>query len=250
VAIALAVLGVSVFLGGFVLILDRIRDDDNGGPAALVVTATAAPTSEAANPGAGEATETGAPGITPTTSPRPTSEVVAPSPSPTTAPTVVAASPTPASEEIPIEESAPPTDAPTEAPEPPAGEFGDLPAALLPSGGVSGTLSLTYELGMSLTDLPASSWVYALEWPIYTLDEVATSAQTLGLFGDVVEQGVGVYRVDADSGSLFVSPSEIVFAAAGFDTTGELPDDATAISAAAGWLPSRLDPGARFLKRA
>lgn len=252
VAIALAVLGVSIFLAAFVLILDRIRDDDDGGNVAVVATATSTVPSESLAPttSGGDPSTTNLPGVTPTPPPRPTSELVAPSPSPTNEPVADQATATPEPEEVPTEEPEPPIEEPTEAPEPPAGEFGDLPPALLPSGGVSGTLALTYELGMSLTDLPVSSWVYALEWPIYSIDEVAVSAQNLGLFGDVVEQGVGVYRVDSDSGSLFVSPAEIVFAAAGFDSTGELPDDATAISAAAGWLAtsgftgSNMDGGA------
>lgn len=237
IAIALAVLGVSIFLAAFFLILDRIRDDDDGGNIAAITTATAsAQATESVQIGA-VATSTSAAGTTPTAPPRPTSELVAPSPSPSptelpteeTAPTPVPEEPT-ATPETPVEE---PTDIPSE---PPDGEFGDLPAALLPSGGASGALTLNYELGMSLTDLPVSSWVYALEWPIYSLDEVAIAAENLGLLGEVVEQGVGVYRVDADSGSLFVSPTETVYSAASFEVSGDLPDDAGAIQMSAAWL--------------
>ena len=235
VAIALAVLGVSIFLAAFFLILDRIRDDDDP---SLAVVATSTATSDAASAG-GDPTEASAAAIASTTSrPMPTSELVPPSPSPAPSATFPPESPTPTPvAEEPTATPEPPVDEPTAVVEEPfAGEFGDLPPAILPSGGVSQSLTLTYELGMSLTDLPASSWVYLLEWPIYSLEEVQAIAQQLGLFAEVVEEGVGVYRVSADSGTLFVSPAEIVYASADFEPSGDLLDDATAIQVAAGWL--------------
>jgi hypothetical protein len=247
VAIALAVLGVSIFLAAFFLVLDRIRDEDNDPNVAIVATSTAT----VALPDPAQATGNATPqGTSPapassTMPPNPTSELVPSSPSP--APTATVAESEPTVTPVPEEPTATPEipiDEPTQGEEPFAGDFGDLPPAILPSGGVSQSLTLNYELGMSLTALPASSWVYLLEWPLYSLDEVAAIAQQLGLFADVVEQGVGVYRVSADSGTLFVSPAEIVFAGAGFDTSGELLDDASALEVAAAWLATSSFAGA------
>ncbi|MEZ4572231.1 MAG: hypothetical protein R2849_18315 [Thermomicrobiales bacterium] len=46
----------------------------------------------------------------------------------------------------------------------------------------------------------------------------------------------GVYRVESDRGTLFVSPTEIIFRAAGFGEGGSLPGDEEAIGIAREWI--------------
>ena len=135
-----------------------------------------------------------------------------------------------------------PSSTPEPAPEPTAtdvpatGEFGVLPPAQLPSGGVSTTLELDYQLGMSLESLPGSGTVYRVSWPVYTLQDVEAARDRLALQAAVIEEGVGVFRVESDRGTLFVSPTEIVFRGAGFGSGDALPSDDEAITIAFDWI--------------
>ncbi len=150
-------------------------------------------------------------------------------------PTEVGVDPT-ATDEVIDDPTATDIPAPTATELPFEGAFGFLPPAQLPSGGVASTLELEYQLGMSLEALPASGTVNRITWPVYTLDDVEFARDRLGLQASVVEEGVGVYRVESDRGTLFVSPTEIVFRAAGFSEGSDLPDDASAISIARNWV--------------
>jgi hypothetical protein len=110
-----------------------------------------------------------------------------------------------------------------------------LPPAQLPSGGASSTLELTYQLALSLEELPASGTVYLISWPAYSLEDVELARDRLGLEGDVIEEGVGVYRVEGESGMLFVSPTETIFRAADSSAGGELPGESAALQIASEW---------------
>ena len=101
---------------------------------------------------------------------------------------------------------------------------------------MSTVLELNYQLGMSLEALPTIGTVYRIGWPTYTFEDVELARDRLALQADVVEEGVGVFRVTSDRGTLFVSPTEIVFTAAGFADGSGLPDDATAIATAGEWI--------------
>jgi hypothetical protein len=124
---------------------------------------------------------------------------------------------------------------PSATPEPLEGDFGFLPPAQLPSGGASSTLELTYQLALSLEELPASGTVYLISWPAYSLEDVELARDRLGLEGDVIEEGVGVYRVEGESGMLFVSPTETIFRAADSSAGGELPGESAALQIASEW---------------
>ena len=131
---------------------------------------------------------------------------------------------------VPDEPEPAPTDLPLE------GAFGLLPPAQLPSGGVSSTLDLEYQLAMSLETVATVGTVYRLEWPVYTLEDVEFARDRLALQAAVVEEGVGVYRVESDRGMLFVSPTEIIFRAAGFGDGSAVPGDDDAIAIAREWI--------------
>lgn len=120
--------------------------------------------------------------------------------------------------------------------EPEIGEFGELLPAQLPSGGVSSSLSLTYDLGMSLDVLPTDASAYLIDWPIYSIEDVQVSVEQLGIDGEVVEEGTGVFRTEGETGALYVSPSEIVFSSYVEPAGSELPGDGGAAGLAAEWL--------------
>lgn len=191
-------------------------DDAEGSPTATTATdspsLTASPTGVTVTP---DATES---------EPTPTEDATEPvEPDPTA--TEEDTEPT-----VPNEPDSTPTDLPLE------GGFGLLPPAQLPSGGVSSTLSLEYQLTMSLESLPGVGTVYLLNWPLYTLEDVELARDRLALQAAVVEEGVGVYRVESDRGMLFVSPTEIIFRAAGFGDGSGVPGDADAIAFAREWI--------------
>ncbi len=187
---------------------------------------------------------------------RATADTLQSTPSPTTGqgatstPSATVALEDPTSTDEPLDEptETPPPD-PTETLEPEPteddpdatalpieGDFGFLPPAQLPSGGVSSRLDLEYQLGMSLEALPVSGNVFLLDWPLYSYEDVEAARDNLGLQGEIVEQGVNVFRVESDRGTLFVSPTEVDFRAAGFSEGSDLPDDPTAIAIAREWV--------------
>jgi hypothetical protein len=175
----------------------------------------------------------------PTTMTSPTSQV---------APTVTPSSTLPATpteadpvtqESTPTEEPAEPTpgdEISTPLPEPEMGDFGELPSPLLPSGGPASALDLSYQLDMSLTDLPSTATVYQILWPSFSLSDAETAAANLGITGAVIEEAPGAFRAGDDFGALYVSPREVNYSAF-VDNDGEvLPDQATAIQIGLEWL--------------
>lgn len=258
ISVAVIAFVATVLVVGIILIVGA-QDNNNDTPAAGVTTGTEEPTPTLSIP-TEEPTETPSmPATTPTppaSTPTPESDDAISTPTatptdqavtatpvqptatdpppPTATPTSVPPTATP--EQAPPEPTSELEPVPTETTEPPIGAFGELPPAQLPSGGAASTLNLSYQLGMSLESLPAIASAYRIEWPVYSLEEVQATAERLGLIGQVVEEGVGIYRIESDRGTLYVSPSEIVFRSAGFGTGSGLPDDSTAISTAREWL--------------
>lgn len=254
ISIVVVAVVMAILVIGSIFVLNGLNDDDAGDDDLGAIPSPSG-TSELVAPEP-TATDTGTSPTAPNNA-SPTAGDSATSPTATEAnatPTEPEASPTEAepTEELPTEteteleptatdEPAPePTD--TVAPEPDPtelpleGAFGFLPPAQLPSGGVGTTLSLEYQLGLSLESLPTVGTVYRIVWPAYTLEDVELARDRLGLQAPVVEEGVGVYRVESDRGTLFVSPTEIIFRAAGFTEGSGLPDDATAIAVAREWV--------------
>lgn len=132
-----------------------------------------------------------------------------------------------------------PTDvAPTEAPA--SGEFGVLPPAEIPSGGLGRDLTLQYDLNVSLDSAPTEASVYELQWPDRTSADVAALAANLGIQGDVADQGGGNYIVDGAGGTLNVAPETVQIGLQHDKASGALEDDATLVDNARSWL---LDMG-------
>lgn len=250
--VALVVAGVLVLgddddSGEFAL-SDATATATTGGLGNVAVTTTPASTSETtSSPTAtmGEPAET--PRTFPTLTPAPTSTPVPEDVEPTAIPDPENAEPTatpdtnPADDEaVEPEEEVEPTEPVEEAPppveEPLTGEFGFLPPPQLPSGGAGQSLTLDYQLGTSLELVPTTGTVYLAEWPSYTADEVETMAADLGIEGDVIEQGAGVFSVEDDVSSLFVSPTVIEYSSASVASQGGVPSDDVAVDAAWSWF--------------
>lgn len=132
----------------------------------------------------------------------------------------------------------------TNAPEPTplVGDYGSLPPADIPSGSsAGGQVQLTYHLNMSLQQVPQQAPVYQLQPRVWSADDAASLAQSLGITGDVQDQGNGSFRVSGN-GELYISNSLVQYiapagGASGTPTSGgELPDNGTLVQTARGWL--------------
>lgn len=226
--------------------------DDNDQAAEVVGTSTVTAAAESllptatspastASPTATESPTASAPPPATTTPVPPTETEEAVEPTATSEATEVETEP-PATEAPDVQE---PTTAPTsevEAPaepteEPASGEFGQLPAPQLPSGGASTTLSLDYQLGLSLENLPAAGTVYQIGWPVLTIDQAQAMADQLGIQGEVAQLGNGTFEVSGEAGYLYISPLETVYQSS---ATGEgaAPTESEALSVALQWLLS------------
>ncbi|MGA7669263.1 MAG: hypothetical protein WBW04_02500 [Nitrolancea sp.] len=134
-----------------------------------------------------------------------------------------------------------PTVAPT--PTPLVGDYGELPSADIPSGTPgSRRLQLTYHLNMSLQDIPQQADVYLMQSREWTQADVENLAQSLGITGNVDDQGNGSFRVSGN-GSLYISNNLVQYIAPtgggqnGTPVANEpLPDNNTLVQTARGWL--------------
>jgi hypothetical protein len=143
-------------------------------------------------------------------------------------------------EDVPTPTDEPAADTPTVETAPTAapaeGEFGQLPPAEIPSGGLGRDLSLQYDLGVTLDSAPSEADVYQLVWPDRSAADVTALAASLGVSGDVVDQGDGAFKVDGPDGSVFVTPDVVQISLEHADAGGALDDDATLVDAARTWL--------------
>src|SRR5579884_1454411 len=134
--------------------------------------------------------------------------------------------------------TAAPTTAPTTAAKPPLGAYGELPAANIPTGNSAGRdLSLNYRLNLSLQQVPQSAPVYQLQPRNWTKDDVTLLASSLGLTGQVVDQG-GSFKVSG-GGDLYVAGNFVQYIAApgtGTPAANNLPSDSAAADIARSWL--------------
>lgn len=205
-----------------------IVGDATSTPPAVSIDPTVSPTSEASSP-----TPRVFPTLTPapTSTPDPDAEVEEPTATSETEEDVDGTDETPAAEPTVVDEIPP-----TPAEEPLAGDFGFLPPPQLPSGGAGQSLSLDYQLGASLETVPTTATVYQIEWQTYTEDEAATMAANLGIDGEVVSQGEGVFSIEDAESSLFVSPTVIEYSAVASGSGAGVPSDDVAIEAAWTWF--------------
>lgn len=181
------------------------------------------------------------PTVAATTTPTTTSQAT-PSPAPASPTAAAEASPPPASPE-PTEE---PTEAPTPTPTPLVGEFGPLPAGQMPSGNSTGRpLNFEYHLDMSLQMVPAQAPAYEMQARIWTAEQVQDLADSLGITGEVVDQGGGSFRVTG-TGSLYVSGNLVQYVSPQEATpvAAMLPPDDMLTEAARSWLVGHQIVGA------
>lgn len=205
-----------------------VISDPTSTPSADAVETVVSPTAETASP---------TPRVFPTLTPAPTStpdpDADVPDPTATTA----SEEDVDGTEETPAAEPTTPEEIPpTPEEEPLAGDFGFLPPPQLPSGGAGQSLSLEYQLGASLESVPTTATVYEIEWPTYTEDEAVTMAANLGIDGEVVPQGEGVFSIEDAESSLFVSPTVIEYSAVASESGSGVPSDDVAIEAAWAWF--------------
>ena len=130
----------------------------------------------------------------------------------------------------------------TPEPTPLVGDYGALPPADIPSGSSGGgQVRLTYHLNMSLQQVPQQAPVYQLQPRVWSADDAASLAKSLGITGDVQDQGNGSFRASGN-GELYISNSLVQYiapsgGASGTPTSGgELPDNGTLVQTARGWL--------------
>jgi len=205
----------------------------------------ALPTEAGSTPGTGEGSPT--PRTFPTLTPAPTStpdpDLTAPTepaegsgeaddPDPSDDGDSGSVEPPPAEPTVPDEQAPPPVQ------EPVAGDFGFLPAPQLPSGGAGQALVLDYQLATSLEFIPVSATVYEIAWPTYGPADVERMAANIGLDGEVVSQGDGVFNVQGSEASLFVAPTIIEYGAYSAGSGGPLPSSEVAVDAAWSWFAS------------
>ena len=123
----------------------------------------------------------------------------------------------------------------SEIPEAPAeGDFGQLPAVQIVSGGLSRNFELTYDLQLDLSAMPTSGAVYQLLWS--ALDEDTAAGVVAAILPDatLTEQGEG-WQASGSGGSISLQAGSVQFVGVESDAT-DIPDDESAIQAASDWL--------------
>lgn len=121
--------------------------------------------------------------------------------------------------------------------EPPSGDFGTLPAADVPSGGLGRDLVLTYDLAIGSGDLPVEATVYHMLWEPHTAESASALATNLGITGEVTG-GDGSFHVTGPEGTLSINGQSVQYLYGGKVPPVDLEDDGTLIAAAADWLTS------------
>lgn len=181
-------------------------------------------------------TASAAAAVASTATPVDSTPVAIETPKPVETPTAVV---TPAATPTATEAATPtPTVAPT--PTPLIGDYGNLPSADIPSGTPgSRRLNLTFHLNMSLSDIPQQAPVYELQPRTWTQADVETLAKSLGIAGNVTDQGNGSFSVTGN-GSLYISSSLVQYIAAQASGTPSsnlaLPQNAALVQTAREWI--------------
>jgi hypothetical protein len=125
-----------------------------------------------------------------------------------------------------------------------------LPAADLPTMNEQGhSFEFSSTFDGSLGEVPTDAPVYSMQLPTYTAEQVQATASGLGLEGDVQDLGDDTYSVEADNGSLFVTPGRMQYISSESAPEGDLPSDESAIASAReflrvnGLLPANVGEG-------
>lgn len=225
-----------------IFVLTRGGDDDPSGTPAAGANGTGTSTSGSI---LGFATAT--PGTTDATTP-------AGQPPSTTAPTGTTANeeptstaettdePTDTADEEPTDEpvESEPEPTPTEpsqseVPEAPAeGDFGQLPAVQIVSGGLSRNFELTYDLQLDLTAMPTSGSVYQLLWDALDEDTAASVVASILPDATLTAQGNG-WHASGTGGTISLQSGSVQFVGVESGAT-DVADDASAVAAASDWL--------------
>ena len=236
---AAALLLVVIVVVAIMAASDDEHDDDNDETDDIEL-ALDAEASETRTPEA-EATEEE--DLTPT--PEPTIEMTTPTPEPDdAAESELVMIPTPTPTPIPVAEEPVPTEPPAPAPDQPApeappvtGDFGELPPADMPSGSAADSISLSFNLDMSLQSMPGQASVYQINRRQWTASDVQSMASRLGVNADVVDQGGGSFRAEGSSASVYVSPTTIQFVrSSSGDSEPSLPGNDQLVQTARSWL--------------
>jgi hypothetical protein len=88
----------------------------------------------------------------------------------------------------------------------------------------------------SLDSVPAEAKVYAMQFPELDADGAKSTAEKLGIDGDVEDQGGGTFAASGDGGNLFVTPGLTQFISSQEIPEGDLPSNDEAIAFAREWL--------------
>lgn len=112
-----------------------------------------------------------------------------------------------------------------------------LPAADLPSMNPQGfvfELESTYDGQFST--LPDEAPIYSMNFETVDEDQAKNIADSVGIEGDIQNQGEGTFSVDGDDGTLFITPGMMQFISSNDIADGDLPSDDEAIAYAREWL--------------
>jgi hypothetical protein len=131
-----------------------------------------------------------------------------------------------------------PTPTPTPTPEPLTGDFGELPAADMPSGSPADAMNLTFNLDMSLQSVPSQAPVYQMQRRTWTADSAQQLATSLGIEADVIDQGNNSFRVEDETASVYVTSTLVQYirTVSPEDEIPALPANDTLQQAARRWL--------------
>jgi hypothetical protein len=111
-----------------------------------------------------------------------------------------------------------------------------LPVADLPTMNEQGfTFELDSTWAGSFENVPTEAPVYQMTLPTFDAESVAELAASLGIDGEVQDQGNGTYMVDGN-GSLFVTSELQQYVSNAEAPDGDLPTDDQAIAYAREWL--------------
>ncbi len=149
---------------------------------------------------------------------------------------------TPTQEATPVATpTEPPTPTPQPTPTPVVGDYGELPSADIPSGTPGARrLQLDYHLNLSLQSIPQQAPVYLLEPRTWKQADVEQLAKSLGVTGDVTDQGNGSFSASGGAGNLYISNSLVQYIAApassGTPTSETLPGNDALVQTARSWL--------------
>jgi hypothetical protein len=127
---------------------------------------------------------------------------------------------------------------PTPTPAPLTGDFGELPAADMPSGSPADAMNLTFNLDMSLQAVPSQAPVYQMQRRSWTADSAQQLATFLDIEADVIDQGNNSFRAEDETASVYVTSTLVQYirSVSPEDEIPALPANDTLQQVARRWL--------------